>query len=207
MKVCLNILQSLKSVWGMLRRVTKSLRLLLFTKFHNHISPICPTMIPSPMWSVVLDFSFAFATFIWVHFCKVIFSSSTSYFQIFSVLPRLILFPAPPDSISIQSVGGLAIRPGGLLTVTEDVVSQVRLLLEFSRASLAGKFEIEKGTDIWYLGLPSSKVHTLMLSDHQVECVTRFSNPSPSISWSLGGRRLPSTSQTNSTEPGTNKWR
>ena len=46
-----------------------------------------------------------------------------------------------------------------------------------------------------------------MLSDHQVECVTRFSNPSPSISWSLGGRRLPSTSQTNSTEPGTNKWR
>ena len=32
---------------------------------------------------------------------------------------------APPESISIQSVGGLAIRPGGLLTVTEDIVSQV----------------------------------------------------------------------------------
>ena len=146
----------------MLRRVTKSLRLPLFTKSHNHISPICPTMIPSPMWSVVLDFSFAFATFIWVQFCKVIFSSSTSYFQIFSVLPRLILFPAPPDSISIQSVGGLAIRPGGLLTVTEDVVSQVRLLLEFSWASLTGNFEIEKEltavlSDI--LGSPFKSAH------------------------------------------------
>ena len=54
------------------------------------------------------------------------------------------------------------------------------------------------------------KWQILLLSNllsHQVECVTRFSNPSPFISWSLGGRRLPSTSQTNSTEPGTNKWR
>jgi hypothetical protein len=33
---------------------------------------------------------------------------------------------APPESISIQRVGGLAIRPGGLLTVTEDVGSQVK---------------------------------------------------------------------------------
>jgi len=95
--------------------------------------------------------------------CQVTSSSFSSGDALASRKARLTV-QAPPDSISIQSVGGLAIRPGGLLTVTEDVVSQV-------------------------------------------ECVTRFSNPSPSISWSLGGRRLPSTSQTNSTEPGTNKWR
>ena len=103
---------------------------------------------------------------------------------------HLILFSAPPDSISIQSVGGLAIRPGGLLTVTEDVISQV--------------------TSLVLIDPREPKWQILMLSNlvfHQVECVTRFSNPSPFISWSLGGRRLPSTSQTNSTEPGTNKWR
>ena len=44
---------------------------------------------------------------------------------------HLILFSAPPDSISIQSVGGLAIRPGGLLTVTEEVISQVTSLIQY----------------------------------------------------------------------------
>ena len=43
--------------------------------------------------------------------------------------PRVGGSSAPPDSISIQSVGGLAIRPGGLLTVTEDVISQVTVMV------------------------------------------------------------------------------
>ena len=52
-----------------------------------------------------------------------------SHLNLFPIFPHLILFSAPPDSISIQSVGGLAIRPGGLLTVTEDVISQVTSLV------------------------------------------------------------------------------
>ena len=67
------------------------------------------------------------------------FSSHLNLFSIFlhlilflmfsPIFLHLILFSAPPDSISIQSVGGLAIRPGGLLTVTEDVISQVTSLV------------------------------------------------------------------------------
>ena len=47
----------------------------------------------------------------------------------FPISLHLTPFSAPPDSISIQSVGGLAIRPGGLLTVTEDVISQVTVMV------------------------------------------------------------------------------
>ena len=45
--------------------------------------------------------------------------------------PRSSESQATPDSISIQSIGGLAMRPGGLLSVTEDVISQVTSLVEY----------------------------------------------------------------------------
>jgi len=95
--------------------------------------------------------------------CQITSSSFSSGDALASRKARLTV-QAPPESISIQSVGGLAIRPGGLLTVTEDLVSQI-------------------------------------------ECVTRFSNPAPTISWLLSGVAVPTTSQTNTTESGTNKWR
>ena len=40
-----------------------------------------------------------------------------------------------------------------------------------------------------------------------VKCITRHSNPAPSISWRLGGKQLESSVQTNRTEEEGNKWR
>jgi len=44
-------------------------------------------------------------------------------------------------------------------------------------------------------------------NNETVTCVTRHSNPAPSISWLLGDMPLSSTNQTNSSEPDSNKWR
>ena len=40
-----------------------------------------------------------------------------------------------------------------------------------------------------------------------VRCITRHSNPAPSISWRLGEKQLESAVQTNRTEEEGNKWR
>lgn len=40
-----------------------------------------------------------------------------------------------------------------------------------------------------------------------VRCVTRHSNPAPSLSWRLGDRQLDSAVQTNRSEAGGTKWR
>ena len=102
MKVCLNILQSLKSVWGMLRRVTKSLRLLLFTKSHNHIPPIYPTMIPSPNVICCLGFFFCVRYFY-------LSSVLQSYFFFFHFLFPNIFCSSTSDFIS--SSAGLDLDP------------------------------------------------------------------------------------------------
>ena len=40
-----------------------------------------------------------------------------------------------------------------------------------------------------------------------VTCITRFSNPSPAISWVLGAQAINTTYQNNTMEKGSNKWK